>query len=232
MTDSIKVSDLFTDIPPLLSKLFSSVIYPWEVIPKIRNIIENLINEPPSGFTEYSKGVIIGDRVKIREGVTIMPGTVISSDAEIRQGAYIRGGVFIGEGAVVGHCCELKNSILMSQAVAAHFNYVGDSILGCGAHLGAGVILSNLKADKTEITVHGESHFPTGLRKLGAIIGDGAEIGCNGVLNPGSVIGKNSVVYPLTFWRGVLPAGHIAKRDNITVKNKQADSPERKTELF
>jgi NDP-sugar pyrophosphorylase family protein len=171
-------------------------------------------------LTTYKEGILIGQDVTIEDGATILPPTVICDGAIIRQGAYIRGGVFIGEGAVVGHSTEVKNSVLMDGAEAPHFNYVGDSILGNSAHIGAGVILSNLKADKSTVIIRGETSLSTGMRKLGAILGDGAEVGCNAVLNPGSVIGKGSTVYPLVSWRGVLPEGSIAKSSDIVIKKK------------
>ena len=207
----IRNVDLFESIPRLLFPLFEATEYPHQVIVGLRYAIEKIIENPPEGFTIYKDGVLIGKDVTIEEGATILPPTVICDGAVIRQGAYIRGSVFIGKGAVVGHSTEVKNSILMERAEAPHFNYVGDSILGNHAHIGAGVILSNLKADKSTVTIKGNTSLSTGMRKLGATLGDGAEIGCNSVLNPGSVIGKGSTIYPLTSWRGFLPGGSIAK---------------------
>lgn len=215
----IKNSDLFANAPRLLLPLFREAEYPFEALKGLGDILEKITKVPPAGFTTYKEGVIIGKDVTIEEGATIMPPTVICDGATIRQGAYIRGNAFIGEGAVVGHCTEVKNSILMNNAQAPHFNYVGDSILGNRAHIGAGVILSNLKADKSAIIIRGETSLSTGMRKLGAILGDGAEVGCSAVLNPGSVIGTDSTVYPLVSWRGVLPDGYIAKSaDEIVLK--------------
>ena len=214
----IKNIDLFESVPKLLSPLFKATEYPHQVIVGLRYALEKIIENPPLGFTIYKDGVLIGKDVTIEEGATILPPAVICDGATIRQGAYIRGSVFIGEGAVVGHSTEVKNSIIMERAEAPHFNYVGDSILGNRAHIGAGVILSNLKADKSTVMIKGETSLSTGMRKLGATLGDGAEIGCNSVLNPGSVIGKRSTVYPLVSWRGVLPEGYIAKSTNEIVK--------------
>jgi NDP-sugar pyrophosphorylase family protein len=141
---------------------------------------------------------------------------IIGRNCEIRHNAYIRGQVLIGDGCVVGNSTEVKNAILFNRAVAPHFNYVGDSILGCKAHVGAGVVLSNVKSLPGNVTVEVEGRpLDTGLRKFGALLGDGAEIGCNSVLNPGSIIGRGAVVYPCTNWRGILPA-------NMIVKNKAA----------
>lgn len=216
----IKNTDLFENSPKLLSPLFKATEYPHQIIVGLRYAIEKIIENPPEGLTTYKEGILIGQDVTIEDGATILPPTVICDGAIIRQGAYIRGGVFIGEGAVVGHSTEVKNSILMDGAEAPHFNYVGDSILGNSAHIGAGVILSNLKADKSTVIIRGETSLSTGMRKLGAILGDGAEVGCNAVLNPGSVIGKGSTVYPLVSWRGVLPEGSIAKSSDIVIKKK------------
>lgn len=211
MKDKIRTCHLFTNIPEVLRPYFKDDEAPFEVIGDIRNLVLKMVNNPPEGFRKYTDGVIVGKGVIIEDGATIVPPAVICDGAEIRQGAYIRGYAFICEGAVVGHCTEVKDSIFMPYAKAPHFNYVGNSILGYGAHLGAGVILSNLKADKSDIVIHGEEDFPTNMRKLGAMVGDGAEIGCNAVLNPGAVIGRGAVVYPLISFRGVLPEGHIAK---------------------
>lgn len=217
MNDDIKISDLFESIPHLLSPLFSKCIFPYEALSLLEDFLWELIASAPCGFYKFSEGVLIGEGVEIDGGATILAPTVIEKGAKIRKDAYIRGSVFIGDSAVVGHATEVKNSIFMSHAEAPHFNYVGDSILGNRAHLGAGVILSNLKADKSNVIIHGERNYITGRRKLGAILGDGAEIGCNSVLNPGSIIGRGSQVYPLTSFRGVLPPFHIAK-GNATVR--------------
>ena len=216
----IKNTDLFENSPKLLSPLFKATEYPHQIIVGLRYAIEKIIENPPERLTTYKEGILIGQDVTIEDGTTILPPTVICDGAIIRQGAYIRGGVFIGERAVVGHSTEVKNSILMDGAQAPHFNYVGDSILGNSAHIGAGVILSNLKADKSTVIIRGETSLSTGMRKLGAILGDGAEVGCNAVLNPGSVIGKGSTVYPLVSWRGVLPENSIAKSPCTIIKKK------------
>ena len=216
----IKNTDLFENSPKLLSPLFKATEYPHQIIVGLRYAIEKIIENPPERLTTYKEGILIGQDVTIEDGTTILPPTVICDGAIIRQGAYIRGGVFIGERAVVGHSTEVKNSILMDGAQAPHFNYVGDSILGNSAHIGAGVILSNLKADKSTVIIRGETSLSTGMRKLGAILGDGSEVGCNAVLNPGSVIGKGSTVYPLVSWRGILPENSIAKSPCTIIKKK------------
>ncbi len=161
----------------------------------------------------------IGEQVFIGEGTVIENGAMIKGPAwigancEIRNGCYIRENVIVGDGAVLGNSCEFKNCVIFDSAQVPHFNYVGDSILGYKAHLGAGVILSNVKLDQSEVLVEtpeGE-RLSTGLRKFGAILGDAAEVGCNAVLNPGSVLGRRALVYPLTAWRGVLPEASIGK---------------------
>ena len=218
MSLEIRTSNLFHSIPPLLCHLFKDESSPWVALTLLKSAIEEIIRSNPLGLAEYSHGVLIDEGVEIEEGATILPPTVILSGAKIRQGAYIRGSVFVGKGATVGHATEVKNSILMDGAQAPHFNYVGDSILGNRAHIGAGVILSNLKSDRTLVTIHGKSKIKTDMRKLGAVIGDGAEIGCGSVLNPGTVIGRGSRVYPLTSFRGVLPENCIAKNQKDITK--------------
>ena len=163
-------------------------------------------------------GAFIGEDVFIDEGTTLEPGAVIKGPAwigrncQIRAGCYIRENVIIGDGCVLGNSCEFKNCVVFDGCEIPHYNYVGDSILGYKSHLGAGVILSNVKLDKSDVTVPGpEGLLPTGLRKFGAIVGDHAEVGCNSVLSPGSLIGKHSIVYPGSQWRGFLPPNRIAK---------------------
>lgn len=160
----------------------------------------------------------IGENVFIDEGATIEPNAVIKGPAwigkncQIRAGCYIRENVIVGDGVVLGNSCEFKNCIVFDACEVPHFNYVGDSILGYKAHLGAGVILSNVRLDRAEISLqHGEKTIATGLRKFGAIVGDHAEIGCNSVINPGSLIGRKCIIYPLTNFGGVLPASTILK---------------------
>ena len=196
--------------------LFENASHVWEALAQITSDLQfrlkpgihgRLIGKP-----FVSGAVFVGHGTVIEQGAMIKGPAWIGENCEIRNGCYIRENVIVGSGCVLGNSCEFKNSILLDEAQVPHFNYVGDSILGYRAHLGAGVILSNVKLDRGEITVPaGEALLPTGLRKFGAIIGDHAEIGCNSVLNPGSLIGKRSVLYPGTQWRGVLPADSIVK---------------------
>ena len=156
--------------------------------------------------------------MKIYNGATIEPPAVIGANTEVRPGAFIRGNVITGSGCVIGNSSEIKNSVLLDRVQAPHYNYVGDSILGNGAHTGAGVICSNLKSDGKCVVIHGDINYETGLRKLGGILADGADVGCGSVLNPGTVIGKNTSVYPLTALRGVYPDNSIAKGTYNVVK--------------
>lgn len=194
--------------------------YPWEALRDLRSYIFELISryENDNGFTSVTSGVLIAKSASIASDALLSPPCFVDCEAEIRKGAFIRGGAIIGKECVVGNSCEIKNSILFDKAKAPHFNYVGDSILGYSAHLGAGVITSNLKCDKSEIVIKlGSLSLPTGLKKLGAIIGDFCEIGCGAVLNPGAVIGSGTVVYPLSSVRGYIPSGMIYKgKDTIS----------------
>jgi len=196
--------------------LFHDVQQAWDVLTKLEDYLEE--NLVPANFGETIGDPVIGDEVYIGRDTVIEPGAYIKGPAwigpncQIRHGAYIRENVIIGAHCVVGNSCEVKNSILFNHCQVPHFNYVGDSILGAGAHLAAGVIVSNLKLNGDLITVRvGDEIVPTGLRKFGALIGDGVEIGCNAVINPGSILGRNSLIYPGVAWRGILPKNSIAK---------------------
>ena len=219
-TDKIKTKDLFLSVPPFLSELFGGAVYPWEIVEKIKDFVGILVNLNPCGFEKYSKNVLIGSGVKISKTAEIEGDAVIGNDVEIRSGAYLRGGVIVCDGCVIGNSTELKNCIVLPRAQLPHYNYVGDSIIGSGAHLGAGAICSNLKSDKKSVFVRGEKSYETGLRKLGAIVGDGAEVGCGSVLCPGAVIGRNAVIYPLSLVRGVVKENSILKSEGKIVARK------------
>ena len=198
--------------------LFENVTNVWEVLDKIAVYLKfslrpgfegELVGKPYIG-----PDVFIGAGTVVEHGAMIKGPAWIGANCQIRNGCYIRENVLVGDGAVLGNSCEFKNCLLFDGAQVPHFNYVGDSILGHKSHLGAGSILSNVKLDHGEIFVEGSegaAKIATGLRKFGAILGDGAEVGCNAVLNPGSIIGRRSVVYPGAQWRGVLPADTVAK---------------------
>ena len=219
MNKLVKTKELFDCSIPHLTSLFDECEYPWQMLPKIKELAQKLINEGIDGYILYKEGVLIGKNVKISQNVTIEAPTVIGSGTEIRPGAYIRGGVITGENCVIGNSTELKNCILLNNVQAPHYNYIGDSVLGNCAHTGAGVICSNLKSDRSNVVIHGEVDHPTDLRKVGAFLGDGSDIGCNSVLNPGTVVGKHTAVYPLISLRGVYPADCIVKStDNIIKK--------------
>ena len=218
--DMIKNSDLFADISTLFSPLFDDIEYPWELLPRIKDFIIRLLSEGAEGYSLLFDGVLVGRDVKIAPTAVIEGTAVIGHGTVLRPGAYLRGGVLIGEGCVIGNSTELKNCLIMNRAQVPHYNYVGDSVLGRGAHMGAGAVCSNLKSDGKNVVIHGKRDYETGLRKVGAFLGDGADVGCGCVLSPGTVVGCKSSVYPLTHLRGVIPAGCIVKSPDNIVKRK------------
>ncbi len=221
MTKCVKTSELYECNVPYLKHLFSSNEYPWEMLPKIKELILSLIEMGMPDFTELKEGVLIGKDVKIASTATIEGPTIIGHGTEIRPGAFIRGSVITGSNCVIGNSTELKNCILLDKVQVPHYNYVGDSVLGNHAHMGAGSICSNLKSDGKPVVIHGDTDIETGLRKIGGILADEADIGCGCVVNPGTVIGKNTSVYPLTALRGVIPSDCIVKSlDNIVERRK------------
>jgi len=196
--------------------IFENVDHVWEALPKIATYLQfrlkPAIHGKMIGRPFVSGAVFIGRGTVIEHGAMIKGPAWIGEDCQIRNGCYIRENVVVGNGVTLGNSCEFKNCLIFDDAEVPHFNYVGDSILGYRAHLGAGVICSNVKLDHKEVQVHGaDGAIRTGLRKFGAILGDHAEVGCNSVLSPGSIIGRGSIVYPGTQWRGVLPQLSIAK---------------------
>lgn len=220
MNKLVKTSELFNCRTSYLCELFENSEYPWEMLPKIKEYITKLIEKGIPGFKLIKEGVLVGENVKIYPTATIEAPAIIGEGTEIRPGAFIRGNVITGANCVIGNSSELKNCILLDKVQVPHYNYVGDSVLGNHAHMGAGSICSNLKSDGKSVVVHGNEEYETGLRKIGGILADDADIGCGCVLNPGTVIGKNTSVYPLNALRGVFPAGCIVKdKDNI-VKRK------------
>jgi UDP-N-acetylglucosamine diphosphorylase / glucose-1-phosphate thymidylyltransferase / UDP-N-acetylgalactosamine diphosphorylase / glucosamine-1-phosphate N-acetyltransferase / galactosamine-1-phosphate N-acetyltransferase len=211
-----RASDLFNLAQTEHAGIFDGCEFAWEALNRINRWLE-------AGLKPAQHGVVvgrafIGEQVYIGEGTIIEDGAMIKGPAwigrncEIRHGAYVRENAIIGDGCVVGNACELKNALLFNEAVVPHFSYVGDSILGWKAHLGAGVKISNVKLVPGNVLVESDGRqIDTGLKKFGALIGDESEVGCNAVLNPGSILGRGSVVYPNTNWRGVLEAGQMAK---------------------
>ena len=217
---NIKTKELFENVPNYLKPYFDAAEYPWEILPKIKEIVANLLQNPLEGYTFLEEGVLVGKDVKIAKTATIVPPAIIGHGTEIRPGAFIRGNVIVGEKCVVGNSSEFKNCILLDSVQCPHYNYVGDSILGYKAHTGAGTVCSNLKSDGKNIVVHGDKDYETGLRKIGAIVGDYGDCGCNAVLNPGTIVGKHTQVYPLTRARGVYPENSIVKDTYVVVDKK------------
>jgi len=196
--------------------IFHDVTQAWEILPKLASYLEEQL--VPANLGRLIGEPVIGEQVFIGRDTVVEPGAYIKGPAwigpncQIRHGAYIRENVIIGAGSVVGNSCEIKNSFLFNGCQTPHFNYVGDSILGANVHLAAGVIVSNLKLTGDFVMLRaGNAVLTTGLRKFGALIGDGAEVGCNAVLNPGSILGRRSLIYPGVSWRGILPANSIAR---------------------
>ena len=213
-----KPADLFDLSQTEHAALFDGCEYAWESLKRLKDYLQaNLkpgLHNHCEGVAYIGKDVFIGAGTVVEDGVMIKGPAIIGRNCEIRHNAYFRENVIVGDGCVVGNSCELKNALLFNGCQVPHFNYVGDSILGHQAHLGAGVILSNVKSLPGNVTVEVDGQpFDTGLRKFGALLGDRAEIGCNAVLNPGSIIGRGAMVYPGVNWRGILPA-------NMIVKNK------------
>jgi NDP-sugar pyrophosphorylase family protein len=213
-------ADLFDLAQTEHASIFEDCRYAWEALRKLEKYLTVTLRPE---LRNHCDGVaFIGERVFIGEGTVVEDGAMIKGPAiigrncQIRHNAYVREQVIIGDHCVIGNACEIKNSLLLNHATVPHFNYVGDSILGFKAHLGAGVKISNVKLVEGNILVEIEGKaFDTGLRKFGALVGDCAEIGCNAVLNPGSVVGRSSVIYPNTNWRGILPSNSIVKNRTV-----------------
>jgi NDP-sugar pyrophosphorylase family protein len=201
--------------------IFKGLGYPWEALSRIKTFLLEFSRNLPGEFEQIDQYIWVGKGTTIEKSALIKGPAIIGSNCEIRQCAYIRENVILGNGVVIGNSTELKNSLLFNKAQVPHFNYVGDSILGFKAHLGAGVICSNLKSNGEPVKVKvGADCIETNLRKFGAIVGDNAEVGCNSVLNPGTVIGRNSIVYPLTSVRGFVPGNHILKSSGELVAKR------------
>ena len=201
--------------------IFEGVKYPWEALTKIKDFIFEYAKNLPRDFERINEFIWVGKGTTIEKNVLIKGPAIIGYNCEIRHSAYIRDNVIIGNNVVIGNSSEIKNSILFNKVQVPHYNYVGHSILGYKAHLGAGTITSNLKSDGTLVKVkYGTDIVETGLRKFGAIVGDSAEVGCNSVLNPGTIIGKDSIVYPLSSVRGYIPEKSILKSNGEIVERK------------
>ncbi|MGI6546626.1 MAG: UDP-N-acetylglucosamine pyrophosphorylase [Fastidiosipilaceae bacterium] len=220
MDENLKTTELFDLSHTLAKEYLSEFEMPWDAIPGIADCIKAIGRTlSPDEFDHPAEDVWISKQATVFESAYITGPCIILAGTEVRHCAFIRGSALVGENCVVGNSTELKNVILFNNVQVPHFNYVGDSILGYRSHMGAGSITSNVKADQSEICVNGECpKIETGLKKMGAIIGDGVEIGSNSVLNPGTIIGKNSTIYPLSMVRGTVPKNVIYKTNGETVK--------------
>lgn len=213
-----RIESLFDLSHTISASYLKQYRYPWEALKSIKDCILQLGSSLPSDeYTEIYPQVWVHKTAKVAPSAYLGNPCIIGPETEVRHCAFIRGSALVGSGCVVGNSVELKNVILFDQVQVPHYNYVGDSILGYKAHMGAGSITSNVKSDKSLVVIHGSESIPTGIKKVGAILGDYVEVGCNSVLNPGTVIGRNSQVYPLSCVRGVIPADSIYKTGGIIV---------------
>lgn len=220
--DDLKINQLYSLNETIAEDYLKKFIYPWEALPGIGNFILELGSRlPEDKFEKRGENIWIAKNARIFATAHISGPCIIDEEAEIRHCAFIRGNAIVGKGAVVGNSTELKNVILFNKVQVPHYNYVGDSILGYKAHMGAGSITSNVKSDKTLVVVKtSEENLETGLKKFGAMLGDNVEVGCNSVLNPGTVIGCNSNIYPTSCVRGYVPANSIFKGEKRIVKKR------------
>ena len=218
----LTVRELYTLDETIAKEIFEGVTYPWEVLPKISEFIRRLGESlPKEEYDKVEEDVWIAKSAKVFESAYIHGPAIIGKNAEVRHCAFIRGNAIVGEGAVVGNSTELKNVILFNKVQVPHYNYVGDSILGFKAHMGAGSITSNVKSDKKLVVVKtSEGNIETGMKKVGAMLGDEVEVGCGTVLNPGSVVGSHTNIYPLSSVRGFVPAGSIYKKQGEVVEKR------------
>lgn len=221
--EQLKICELYSDLSKTLAKeLLESKTYPWEVLPLISQFIVELGNTlSEEEYEKRGENVWIAKSAKVAPTAYINGPAIIGKEAEVRHCAFIRGNALVGEGAVVGNSTELKNVILFDKVQVPHYNYVGDSILGYKSHMGAGSITSNVKSDKKLVVVKGQTEkIETGLKKFGATLGDEVEVGCGSVLNPGTVVGSHTNIYPLSSVRGVVPSGSIYKKQGEVVEKQ------------
>lgn len=214
MNEDLRIECLLDLTKTIAADLFKGLSYPWEALPKISGFIKKLGPTLPEDiYEQQGEDIWVAKSAKIAPSAYLKGPLIICEDAEVRHCAFIRGSAIVGNGCVIGNSTELKNCIIFMNAQVPHYNYIGDSILGYKAHLGAGAITSNLKSDRSMVTIPVPAgRIDTELKKFGAIIGDNVEIGCNSVLNPGTVIGRGSTVYPLSMVRGIVPANSIYKK--------------------
>ena len=219
----IRISDLFDLNHTLAAEYLRSFEYPWQALRGIGAMIVELGKSLPADeYIQREENVWVHKTAKVFPSAYLGAPCIIGKNAEVRHCAFIRGNALVGEGCVVGNSTELKNVILFDDVQVPHYNYVGDSILGYKAHMGAGSITSNVKSDKSLVVIkNGGEEIPTGIKKVGAMLGDNVEIGCNSVLNPGTIVGRNSNIYPLSCVRGVVPAESIYKTGGVIVAKEE-----------
>ena len=221
--ETCKIKNLYNLKETMAADLFEGAEYPWEVLPKIGAFIKELGSTlSEEEYEKRGETVWVAKSAKVAPTAFLGENFIIGKNAEVRHCEFIRGNAIVGEGAVVGNSTELKNVVLFNKVQVPHYNYVGDSILGCKSHMGAGSITSNVKSDKKLVVVKGEEgQIETGLKKFGAMLGDEVEVGCGSVLNPGTVIGPHTNIYPLSSVRGVVPAGSIYKKAGEVVEKQE-----------
>ena len=215
-----QISQLYDLEHTLAKDYLAGFTYPWEALKGIKDMILYMGERLPEEYVQIHPQVWVHRDAEIAPTAYLGAPCIIGAGTEVRHGAFIRGSALVGENCVVGNSVELKNVILFDNVQVPHYNYVGDSILGYKAHMGAGSITSNVKSDKALVVIHTDPEIPTGIKKVGAMLGDRAEIGCNSVLNPGTVIGRDSNIYPTSCVRGVVPENSIYKNDGTIVKKK------------
>ena len=228
MQREISVSGLYDLDQTIAAKVFEGITYPWEALPKIHDFIISLGETLPKDiYEERGEHIWVAKSAKVAPTACLNGPLIVDEEAEIRHCAFVRGNAIVGKGAVVGNSTELKNVVLFNKVQVPHYNYVGDSILGFKAHMGAGSITSNVNSDKTLVVVKGEGastegsiSIETGLKQMGAMLGDYVEVGCNSVLNPGTVVGRNTIIYPTSMVRGVVPEGCIYKKATEIAEKK------------
>lgn len=215
-------TELFSTEHSLARAVLMTYAYPWQLLPEWRDHVRRLgASLPPERYERRGEDIWIARSATVASSADITGPCIIDEEAQVRVGAFIRGGVLVGKRAVVGNSTELKNALLFDEVQVPHYNYVGDSVLGYRAHLGAGAITSNVKGDRSAVVIKsGRELIPTGLKKCGAMIGDGVEVGCGTVLNPGTVIGRGTQIYPLCSVRGVIPPAQIYKQDGTLVPRR------------
>ena len=223
MLEALTVKENYSLDQTIAKDIFNGVTYPWEVLPKISNFILELgATLSEDEYEKRGENVWVAKSAKVAPTAFINGPAIIGKDAEVRHCAFIRGNAIVGEGAVVGNSTELKNVILFNKVQVPHYNYVGDSVLGYKSHMGAGSITSNVKSDKKLVVVKaGEEKIETGMKKFGAMLGDEVEVGCGSVLNPGTVVGNHSNIYPLSPVRGCVPANSIYKKQGEVVTKEE-----------